>query len=113
MTKEDYAKRAAQWGKALKLLDPNITLILCGMDGYSYWDPYVLKECIQVTDMHSIHIYTTSEDHMKNVTAPRSAERAIEMTAAMIDLARIDAKIPATKPRVSFHSSVTCLVEVE
>jgi hypothetical protein len=31
MTKEDYAKRAYQWAKALKLLDPSITLILCGV----------------------------------------------------------------------------------
>ena len=105
MTKEDYAKRALQWGKALKLLDPTITLILCGQDGFSYWDQYVLKECIQVTDMHSIHTYTKSDSHIKNVTAPRSAERSIEMTASLIDLARIDAGIPPTKEQVSI---VTC-----
>jgi alpha-N-arabinofuranosidase len=33
-TKEDYAKKAYQWAKALKLLDPNINLILCGELGY-------------------------------------------------------------------------------
>lgn len=106
MTKEDYSKRALQWGKALKLLDPNITLILCGQDGFSYWDQHVLKECIQVSDMHSIHTYTKSDSHMKNVTAPRSAERSIEITAGLIDLARIDAKIPSSKPRVSRFSKL-------
>lgn len=32
-------------------------------------------------------------------TAPRSAERAIEVTASLIDLARIENKVPTTVPR--------------
>lgn len=108
MTKEDYAKRAAQWGKALKLLDPTITLILCGETGLSSWDHYVLKECIQIADMHSIHIYTTSDTHIKNAIAPRMAERAIEITAGLIDLARIEANIPSTVPRVSYYQHSKC-----
>ncbi|PVH70634.1 glycoside hydrolase family 51 protein [Cadophora sp. DSE1049] len=105
MTKEDYAKKAYQWAKTLKLLDPSIELILCGQDGVSSWDHYVLKKCINYNQhalgdngcligMHSIHFYTTSEDHLMNVTAPRAAERAIQMTGAMIDLAHIENKIP-------------------
>ncbi|ORY55071.1 Arabinosidase C [Pseudomassariella vexata] len=100
MTKEDYAKKAIQWAKALRLLDPSLCLILCGQDGQSSWDHYVLHECIGWVDMHSIHIYTASEDHMKNVTAPLSAERSIEITASLIDLARIEKKIAPTKPPV-------------
>ncbi|TKW48141.1 putative alpha-L-arabinofuranosidase C, partial [Colletotrichum tanaceti] len=42
--------------------------------------------------MHSIHLYTASEDHLKNATAPRAAERAIEITGGLIDLARIENK---------------------
>jgi alpha-N-arabinofuranosidase len=81
MTKEDYAKKAYQWAKALKLLDPSIELILCGETGHSTWDAYVLKECVRfdlhglggsttasLIDMHSIHIYTASSEHLKNVT---------------------------------------------
>jgi len=81
MTKEAYADKAYQWAKALKLLDPSIVLILCGETGYSSWDSYVIKECIRydlhglggsttasLIDMHSIHIYTASDDHLKNVT---------------------------------------------
>lgn len=100
MGKEDYAKRAKQWAKALKLLDPTLILILCGETGLTSWDHYVLKECIQYVDMHSIHIYTTSDNHLKNAIAPRSAERAIEITAGLIDLARIEAKVPSSVPRV-------------
>ncbi|KAK3946351.1 putative alpha-L-arabinofuranosidase C [Diplogelasinospora grovesii] len=99
MTKEDYAKKANQWAKALKLLDPEIVLILCGQDGTSSWDHWTLKECIGITDMHSIHLYTAdSDNHLVNVTAPLAAERAISATAALIDIARIEAGIPPSKP---------------
>ncbi|CAG9942997.1 unnamed protein product [Clonostachys rosea f. rosea IK726] len=117
MTKEDYAKKAYQWAKALKLLDPSIELILCGETGHSTWDAYVLKECVRfdlhglggsttasLIDMHSIHIYTASSEHLKNVTAPRSAERAIQISASLIDLARIENKVPPTvrKQKICF-----------
>ncbi len=113
MTKEDYAKKAYQWAKALKLLDPSIKLILCGETGYSSWDYYVLKECVKwdffvlgkekytkpLIDMHSIHIYTADKEHLANATAPRSAERAIQMASALIDLARIENNVPPTVPK--------------
>lgn len=98
MTKEDYAKKAAQWAKALRLLDPDLVLILCGETGVSSWDHWVLKECVQWADMHSIHVYTCSNDHLQNVTAPLSAERAIQCAGALIDIARIEAKVPPSKP---------------
>ncbi|KAM0344124.1 hypothetical protein ACHAPU_007845 [Fusarium lateritium] len=112
MTKEDYAKKAYQWAKAIKLLDPSVELILCGETGHSTWDSYVIKECIKfdihglggsttasLIDQHSIHIYTASQDHYKNATAPRSAERAIEITAGLIDLARIENNVPPSVRR--------------
>lgn len=94
MTAEDYSKKAFQWGKALKLLDPSLCLILCGETGHSSWDYKVLSSCIQYADMHSIHIYTSGKEHLSNVTAPLSAERAIETAAALIDIARIEKNIP-------------------
>ncbi|KAK4154521.1 putative alpha-L-arabinofuranosidase C [Chaetomidium leptoderma] len=113
LTKEDYAKKAYQWAKALKLLDPSITLILCGATGHSSWDYYVLKECVRwdvhglggdsatksLIDMHSIHVYTADKEHLANATAPRGAERAIQMTSALIDLARIENKVPVSVPK--------------
>ncbi|KAF2744378.1 glycoside hydrolase family 51 protein [Sporormia fimetaria CBS 119925] len=111
-TKEDYAKRAYQWAKAMKLLDPSITLILCGESGFSSWDYYVLQQCVKwdvhglsgdntksLIDMHSIHLYTADKEHMANATAPRAAERAIQMAMSLIDLARIENKVPHTVPR--------------
>ncbi|KAI9665767.1 MAG: hypothetical protein M1821_003701 [Bathelium mastoideum] len=112
MTKEDYAKKAYQWAKALKLLDPSIELVLCGETGFSSWDVYTLKECVRwsmhdlggsttasLISMHSIHLYTGSEEHLPNVTAPLAAERAIQMASGFIDLARIENGVPHTVPR--------------
>lgn len=101
MTAADYSKRASQWAKALKLLDPSLCLILCGETGHSSWDHTVLSACIPFIDMHSIHIYTSSGAHLANVTAPLSAERAIETAAALIDIARIENRIPPSAPRTT------------
>ncbi|KAK6340806.1 hypothetical protein TWF696_009124 [Orbilia brochopaga] len=113
MTKEDYAKKAHQWGKALKLLDPNIKLILCGDTGYSDWDRYVLMNSVEYIDMHSIHIYTADQEHVPNVVAPLSAERAIEMTASFIDLARINNRFtyPPTNDSHITHRPKICFDE--
>jgi alpha-N-arabinofuranosidase len=104
MTVEDYSKQAHQWAKALRLLDPTLCLVLCGETGHSTWDYKVLKECIPYVDMHSIHIYTRGPDHLSNVTAPLSAERAIESAAALIDIARIENNIPPSvaKTKICF-----------
>lgn len=50
--------------------------------------------------MHSIHIYTASAQHLPNVTAPLSAERAIQTAAALIDIARIENRVPPSKAPV-------------
>jgi alpha-L-arabinofuranosidase len=117
MTQEAYAERALQWAKALKLLDPTIQLILCGREGATTWDYHTLKHCLQpaglsdlgeervpLIDMHSIHLYTASDDHYENVTAPLAAERNIEVSVGLIDLAFIENKLPPKqkKPTICF-----------
>lgn len=90
MTAKDYAKKAVQWAKALKLLDPNIKLVLCGETGFSDWDRLVLQQAIKYIDYHSIHFYTVSKgDHDVNVTGTAAAEKGIEIAQNLIDLARI------------------------
>lgn len=86
-------------------------LILCGQDGTASWDYYTLKQClvpahsplstsaVPLIDMHSIHLYTSSDQHLPNATAPLAAERAIEITSSLIDLARIENKVPPSQPR--------------
>ena len=112
MTQEIYAAKAVQWAKALKLLDPNVQLILCGKEGATSWDYHVLKTALlpaglddlgedraPLFDMHSIHLYTASDDHYENATAPLAAERAIEVCKGLIDLACIENGIKHTQPR--------------
>ena len=50
-------------------------------------------------DMHSIHLYTTSPDPIKNAFAPLAAERAIEVCSGLIDLARIENHVEPEVPR--------------
>ncbi|KAH7134561.1 glycoside hydrolase superfamily [Dactylonectria estremocensis] len=106
-SKEDYAKKAIQWARALKLLDPSITLILCGKDGYSDWDRYVLQQCIKSVDMHSIHYYSMGKGHYTNISSVYAAERAIQVCSSLIDVARCefdlspfpDVELISTRPK--------------
>ncbi|KAF5391083.1 hypothetical protein D9757_003131 [Collybiopsis confluens] len=94
MESQDYAKKAFQWAKALKLLDPKIQLISCGETGYSDWDRVTLKKLVSLVDYHSIHIYTVSEgNHAVNVMGPAAAEKALDITKSLIDLAKIEAEL--------------------
>ncbi|KAG5719495.1 putative alpha-N-arabinofuranosidase C [Termitomyces sp. T112] len=91
MESQDYAKKAYQWAKALKLLDPNIKLISCGETGFSDWDRVTLRKLAPVVDFHSVHLYTVSEGkHAVNVMGPAAAEKGLEITRALIDLAKIE-----------------------
>ena len=93
---QTYAEKAHQWAKALKLLDPNIQLVLCGETGHSPWDSAVLQTALPHVDMHSIHIYTASAAHLPNVTAPLAAEHSIRIASSMIDLALVTHRLAGT-----------------
>ncbi|KAJ7221794.1 glycoside hydrolase family 51 protein [Mycena haematopus] len=94
MTAVDYSKKAYQWAKALCLLDPSIKLISCGETGFADWDRVTLKTLAPVVDFHSIHLYTVSEgNHDVNVMGPAAAEKGIEITKSLIELAKIEGKL--------------------
>jgi alpha-N-arabinofuranosidase len=95
-SKESYAAKAIQWAKAIRLLDPSIKLVLCGQHGYNEWDSYVLNQCIEWVDYHSIHLYTEQKTYEMAVHAPKIAEKCIIWTQSMIDNARFNKKV--TKP---------------
>lgn len=91
MTAEAYAEKAFQWAKALRLLDPSIKLISCGETGFADWDRVTLRRLAPVVDYHSIHQYTISQNnHAVNVTGPAAAEKGMEITRSLIDLAKIE-----------------------
>lgn len=106
---------------AIKLLDPTVQLILCGLDGVSTWDHHVLQTClippynplspdpvnqVPLIAMHSIHMYSASKEHLANVACPLASERAIEITGSLIDLAlitnKVDIKTPEWRPMICF-----------
>ncbi|KAL0947978.1 hypothetical protein HGRIS_010604 [Hohenbuehelia grisea] len=94
MEAQDYAKKAYQWAKALRLLDPSIKIISCGETGYADWDRVILRKLAPVVDFHSVHIYTVSEGkHLVNVMGPAAAEKALEITQSLIDLAKIEGNL--------------------
>nr|GAT43897.1 glycoside hydrolase family 51 protein [Mycena chlorophos] len=91
MSAEDYAKTAFQWAKALRLLDPSIKLVSCGNNGVTDWDRVVLRTLAPVVDYHSLHRYTGRKGvHDINVMGPPAAEKGIEITKSLIDLALIE-----------------------
>ncbi|ESK91159.1 glycoside hydrolase family 51 protein [Moniliophthora roreri MCA 2997] len=99
MEAQDYAKKAYQWAKALKLLDPSIKLVSCGETGHADWDRVVLKKLAPVIDFHSIHIYTVSAGkHAVNVMGPAAAEKALEITKSLTDLAKIESGLDKEIP---------------
>jgi alpha-L-arabinofuranosidase len=71
-------------------MDPSIQLVLCGRDGCSDWDRYVLQQCSRWIDMHSIHFYHGDASHYPNISGPYAAERSIQITSSLIDLARCE-----------------------
>jgi alpha-L-arabinofuranosidase len=90
---EDYVKNARQWAKVLSWTDPSIELVSCGEFGWTDWDEEVIPGLAEFVRWHSIHLYTGSDDYWSNVLAPHQTERAMRITAALIEKARYNQKI--------------------
>ena len=84
----DYTKLAKETAKLVRLTDPSIELVGCGLDGLSDWDARVLEENAEDVRYHSIHLYTGHTDYYQNVFMPHQAERALRIVGALIDRAR-------------------------
>ncbi|GAC1461984.1 MAG: alpha-N-arabinofuranosidase [Ktedonobacteraceae bacterium] len=89
----DYVKKAREFAKVMKWIDPTIQLVSCGLDGLQDWDRIVIEELARLVDFHSIHIYTGSDDYYSNVFSVHQSERALRNCRAMIDQVRYQQKI--------------------
>lgn len=58
LTAEECTRKAQQWAHALKLVDPSITLISSGQNGYNLWDATLLQGLAKFVDLHSIHNFS-------------------------------------------------------
>jgi alpha-N-arabinofuranosidase len=88
LSAEDYVKKAIEFAKVMKWIDPTIQLVGCGQTGWTDWDRIVLEGLAPYIDFFSVHIYTGSSDYYSNVLAPHQAERALRNCQAMIDNVR-------------------------
>lgn len=66
-TAEEYGKLAAEAGKVMKLIDPEIELIVCGsslssMKSYPEWDLKVLEETYDIADYLALHQYYAGQE---------------------------------------------------
>jgi alpha-N-arabinofuranosidase len=101
LTAEEYVREATRWARAIKMLDPNAALVSCGMNGWNDWDRVVIDGMAPLVDLHSLHIYTGSDDYWTDVLQPHQAERAIRCAQALIERAAYVKKI-ARPPRIAY-----------
>lgn len=66
-TAEEYGRLAQEAGKAMRFVDPNIELVLCGssssqMDTFGSWEQTVLTHAYNEVDYVSLHAYYQEHD---------------------------------------------------
>jgi alpha-L-arabinofuranosidase len=93
LSADDYVKKARQWAKVLTWTDPAIELVSCGDQGWTDWDQTVIAGLAEFVRWHSVHLYTGSEDYWTDVLTPHQAERALRVSAALIEKARYNQRI--------------------
>jgi alpha-L-arabinofuranosidase len=101
LSADEYVREATRWARAIRMLDPQVKLVSCGMNGWNEWDRVVIDGMAELVDYHSLHIYTGSGDYWTNVLAPHQAERAIDCARALLKRAAYRRKL-ATPPRIAY-----------
>jgi alpha-N-arabinofuranosidase len=89
---DHYAALAAEAGKAMKLIDPTIELVVCGSSWYleptfGYWESTVLERCWEIVDYISMHGYYQEYDGDRQsfLASGANMDTYIEGVAATID----------------------------
>jgi alpha-N-arabinofuranosidase len=101
MSASEYVKEATRWARAIRMLDPHAKLVSCGWNGWDDWDREVIDAMAGLVDLHSLHIYTGSNDYWTNVLQVHQAERAIACTRSLIERAAYVHKLD-TWPRIAY-----------
>ncbi len=66
-TAYEYGRLAAETGRAMRLIDPDIELVACGsssaqMPTFGAWEDEVLSQCYDEVDYVSLHVYYAESD---------------------------------------------------
>ena len=101
LSAEEYVAEATRWARAIRMLDPDVKLVSCGMNGWNDWDRVVVDGLASLVDLHSLHIYTGSDDYWTNVLQPLQAERAIRCASGLIERAAYVQKLERV-PRIAY-----------
>ncbi|CAI9405508.1 arabinosylfuranosidase ArfA [Aestuariimicrobium sp. T2.26MG-19.2B] len=92
-TAEEYGRIAAEAGRAMRMIDPDLELVACGsssraMPTFGEWERVVLEECWEQVDMVSAHAYyyeDESGDLTSFLASAVDMDRFIESVAATAD----------------------------
>jgi alpha-N-arabinofuranosidase len=92
-TAEEYGRLAAETGKAMRMVDPSIELVLAGSSGpamptFGRWDDTVLDLAWEVSDYLAVHSYLDRADYSDveaYLASPRAFDRQISTIIATID----------------------------
>ncbi|KIO29600.1 hypothetical protein M407DRAFT_21335 [Tulasnella calospora MUT 4182] len=98
LTAEECTRKAQQWAHALKLVDPSITLISSGQNGYNLWDATLLQGLAKFVTRSK-----RRKDYERRVFGTEAAEKGVQITRSLIELARIENGPEKTNPiKISF-----------
>ncbi len=101
MSADEYVGTASRWAKALRRLDPDIKLVSCGLNGWDEWDRVVIDGLASLVDLHSLHLYTGSDDYWTDVLSPYQSERAIIYTSTLLRRAAYLQRLPRA-PKIAY-----------
>ncbi len=90
---QDYAKFARECAKAMRRVDPEIKLVLCGGQELA-WDLEVLDKCADLVDYISYHFYwgrVEGEDpHYSTLAQPHRSEQYLRFLWSLVEQVRRD-----------------------
>jgi alpha-N-arabinofuranosidase len=101
LSADEYVGEATRWARAIRMVDPEAKLVSCGEVGWTDWDVQVINGLAGLVDLHSIHLYTGSDDYWTNVLAPHTAERAIATASTLLRRAAYNQRL-AQAPRIVY-----------
>ncbi|WP_433892661.1 alpha-N-arabinofuranosidase [Streptomyces sp. CA-111067] len=92
MSAAEYGRIAAESGKAMKLVDPGIEVVVCGssnhgMPTFGYWESTVLERAWDVADYVSMHAYYQEHDGDRRsfLASGAAMDRFIDDVVATVD----------------------------